>query len=162
MLFISYLLKRNLVHSIWFCCCWKIFFGLLWFLSPTFRFTIFDLFTDGAASAWPTCALSSTQTSTHSVIRKIVDFICTSLFVTDTVTTTGEKQRWAGEQETPNKQRLCAFANIIPATPLTVFRHLFLFCFCSPLFTAGFPVLALCLRRARGNRKKGKGQDKLF
>lgn len=54
MLFISYLLKRNLVHSIWFCSCWKIFFVLLWFLSPTFRFTIFDLFTDGAASARPT------------------------------------------------------------------------------------------------------------
>lgn len=38
MLFISYLLKRNLVHSIWFCSCWKIFFVLLWFQVYNFWF----------------------------------------------------------------------------------------------------------------------------
>lgn len=92
----------------------------------------------------------------HSVIRKIVDFICTSLFVTDSHNNRRETAvRWGGGRLQKNKDFVLLLISSLPPS-LTIFRHLFLFWLCSPLFTAGFPVLALCLRRGRRNRNKGK------
>lgn len=61
-----------------------------------------------------------------------------------------------GRQGTPKKQSLCTLLILSLPSSLSVFRHLFLFWLCSPLFTAGFPVLALCLRRGKGGGDKEK------
>lgn len=93
----------------------------------------------------------------HSVIRKIVDFICTSLFVTDSQNNRRETaMRWGAGDSKKKKYFVLLLISSLPPSHI-VFRHLFLFWLCSPLFTAGFPVLALCFGRGRGNRNKGKG-----
>lgn len=94
--------------------------------------------------------------SAHSVIRKIVDFICTSLFVTDSHNNWRETAvRWGAGDSKKNKDFELLLMSSLPPS-LTVFRHLFLFWLYSPFFTAGCPVLAQCLRRGRRNRDKGK------
>lgn len=114
------------------------------------------LFTHGAASAWPTRPPSCTQTNTQCHTKDSGFYLYFFISYRQSKQQERNNNEVGGRRLQKNKYFVLLLISSLPPSHI-VFRHLFLFWLCPPLFTAGFPVLALCFRRGRGDRNKGKG-----